>query len=57
MLFGPRAYRSNTGLLIQAVAQKVLVYSEILVMLFQAYGALAVIKLQSNQQKNIENDA
>ena len=57
MLFGPRAYRSNTGLLIQAVAQKVLVYSEILVMLFQAYGALAVIKLQSNQQNNIENDA
>ena len=56
MLFGPRAWRSNTGLLIQAVAQKIVVYSEILVMLFQAYGAIAVLKLQSNN-KMIEDDA
>ena len=56
MLFGPRAWRSNTGLFIQAVAQKIVVYSEILVMLFQAYGAIAVLKLQSNNKK-IENDA
>ena len=56
MLFGPRAWRSNTGLLIQAVAQKIVVYSEILVMLFQAYGALAVLKLQSNN-KLIADDA
>lgn len=46
MLFGPRAYRSNEGLMIQAVAQKIVVYGEILVMLFQAVGALKVRNLQ-----------
>jgi len=57
MIYGPRAYRSNTGLLIQAVAQKIVVYSEILVMLFQALGALKVLKLQSDNQNIFENDA
>ncbi len=57
MIFGPRAYRSNTGLLIQAVAQKIVVYSEIIVMLFQAYGALSVMKLQTNSQNFFENDS
>ena len=56
MIFGPRAYRSNEGLFIQAVAQKVVVYSEILVMLFQAVGALTVLKLQSANQNGIRND-
>ena len=56
MIFGPRAYRSNTGLLIQAVAQKIVVYAEILVMLFQAYGALFVLKLQFEKQNFLEND-
>ncbi len=57
MIFGPRAYRSNEGLFIQAVAQKVVVYGEILVMLFQAIGALTVFKLQSANQNDVENDA
>jgi Protein of unknown function (DUF998) len=58
MIFGPRAYRSNGGLLIQAVAQKVVVYSEILVMLFQAVGALAVLKMiKVENQNGIRNDA
>ncbi len=57
MIFGPRAYRSNEGLFIQAVAQKVVVYSEILVMLFQAVGTLTVLKLQSENQNEIKNDA
>ena len=39
MLFGPRAYRSNEALFLQAVAQKIVVYAEILCMLWQAYGA------------------
>lgn len=39
MLLGPRAYRSNEALFLQAVAQKVVVYSEIICMLLQAYGA------------------
>ncbi len=46
MIFGPRAYRSNDGLFIQAVAQKIVVYSEILVMLYQAYGALHLLNLR-----------
>ena len=57
MIFGPRAYRSNTSLLIQAVAQKIVVYAEILVMLFQAYGALSILKFQNNNQNRFENDA
>ena len=39
MLFGPRAWRTNEGLLLQAVAQKVVVYAEILCMLYQSWGA------------------
>ena len=40
MLFGPRAYRSNDALFLQAVAQKIVVYAEILCLLYQSYGAL-----------------
>lgn len=44
MLFGPRAYRSNDALFLQAVAQKVVVYAEICCMLWQAYGAWYLYK-------------
>ncbi len=57
MIFGPRAYRSNEGLFIQAVAQKIVVYSEIIVMLFQAIGTLKVLKLQASSQSVFKNDA
>ncbi|MFT5167017.1 MAG: hypothetical protein ACI8P3_002254 [Saprospiraceae bacterium] len=42
MLFGPRAYRSNEGLYLQATAQKIVVYAEILCMLYQSLGAMRV---------------
>jgi len=42
MFFGPRAYRSNEGLYLQATAQKVVVYAEILCMLYQSLGAMKV---------------
>ncbi len=45
MLFGPRAYRSNNGLYLQATAQKIVVYSEILCMLYQSLGAIKVWKM------------
>jgi hypothetical protein len=44
MLFGPRAYHSNEALYLQATAQKIVVYSEILVMLYQSFGAIRVWK-------------
>ncbi len=40
MLFGPRAWRNEEALLLQAVAQKVVVYAEILVMIYVVNGAL-----------------
>ncbi len=40
MFFGPRAYRTSAGLFLQAVAQKVVVYAEILVMVYLAWGAI-----------------
>ena len=45
MLFGPRAYRNSEALFLQAVAQKVVVYAEILVMIYQAKGALTLSDL------------
>ena len=40
---GERSWRSNDALFRQATAQKVVVYAEVLVMLFQTYGALKMI--------------
>jgi len=45
MLLGPRAYHSNDGLFLQATAQKVVVYAEILCMLYQSLGAIKVSRL------------
>ncbi len=45
MFFGPRAWRSNDALLLQAVAQKVVVYAEIICMLYQSFGALSRSRL------------
>ncbi len=45
MFFGPRAYRSNEGLYLQATAQKVVVYAEILCMLYQSLGAIQVWRI------------
>ncbi len=44
MLFGPRAYRNSEALFLQAVAQKVVVYAEILVMIYQARGAIRLLR-------------
>ena len=40
MFYGPRAYRSDEGLFIQVIAQKVVVYAEIFVILYTSIGAL-----------------
>lgn len=44
MLLGPRSWRSPQALFLQAVAQKIVVYAEVVCMLIQAIGALTVIK-------------
>ena len=40
MFFGPRAYRSEEALFLQVVAQKVVVYSQIICLFYQSIGAL-----------------
>lgn len=40
MFYGPRAYRSEEALFLQVVAQKIVVYSQILCLLYQSVGAL-----------------
>ena len=46
MLFGPRSWSSLEALRLQATAQKIVVYAEILCMLYQSYGALQVLRMQ-----------
>lgn len=48
MFFGPRAYRNSEALFLQAVAQKIVVYSEILVMAFMALGAIRLSEKGEN---------
>ncbi len=43
MLFGPRSWYSPRALLLQATAQKAVVYSEMLCMLIQCFGAYRLI--------------
>lgn len=52
MLFGPRAYRNESALLLQAVAQKIVVYAEIFVMIYQAKGALDLARKGTNTSSN-----
>lgn len=47
MLLGPRSWQSPDALYLQAVAQKIVVYAEVLCMLIQAIGAR---RLVSNEQ-------
>jgi len=42
MFFGPRAYRSEEALFLQVVAQKIVVYSQIICLLYQSIGALRI---------------
>ena len=44
MFYATNAWHSNEALYLQAVAQKVVVYAEILCMLYQSYGALKLVK-------------
>lgn len=44
MFYATNAWHSNEALYLQAVAQKVVVYAEILCMLYQSYGALVLAK-------------
>lgn len=48
MLLGPRSWRSPEALYLQAVAQKIVVYAEVICMLMQAIGARRVA--MSNEQ-------
>jgi hypothetical protein len=43
---GERSWRSNGALFRQATAQKVVVYAEVLVMLYQTFGALGRLRTQ-----------
>ena len=43
MLFGPRSWYSPKALLLQATAQKIVVYAEMLCMLYQCIGAYRII--------------
>lgn len=43
MLFGPRSWSSDEALRLQVIAQKIVVYSEILVMALLAYGAIRTL--------------
>jgi hypothetical protein len=47
MFYATNAWHSNEALYLQAVAQKVVVYAEILCMLYQSYGALMLAKSRS----------
>ena len=42
MLLGPRSWRSEEALYLQAVAQKIVVYAEVICMLMQAIGAMKI---------------
>jgi hypothetical membrane protein len=44
MLYGDRSWRSNEALFRQATAQKVVVYSQVLCMLYQTFGAIRQAK-------------
>lgn len=44
MLLGPRSWQSNNALYLQAVAQKIVVYAEVVCMLLQALGAMLIIR-------------
>jgi len=48
MLFGPRSWSSDEALHLQVIAQKVVVYSEILVMAFLAIGAMRALERGEN---------
>ena len=51
MLFGPRAWRSPEALLLQASAQKVVVYAEIICMAYQGVGAYRMAGRLMGQQQ------
>lgn len=51
MLFGPRARSSPDALFLQATAQKIVVYSEIICMLYQCTGALKALSSMQEQGK------
>ena len=47
MLLGPRSWSSPSALFLQATAQKIVVYAEILCMLYQCVGAYRVVKFNT----------
>lgn len=47
MFFGPRAYRSEDALFLQVVAQKIVVYTQILCLWYQAVGAVRIERRSS----------
>ncbi len=44
MIFGPRSYTSQAALELQVFAQKIVVYAEIICMMYQSWGAMKVHK-------------
>ncbi len=49
LFLGDRSWRSNDALFRQATAQKIVVYAEILVMLYSAFGVLRYLKMGSTK--------
>lgn len=50
MFFGPRAYRTSEALFLQAVAQKIVVYAEIIVMAYMALGAIRLSEIDKTEK-------
>ncbi len=44
MFFGPRAYRSDNALFIQVISQKIVVYAELLILLYTSWGTFQFFK-------------
>jgi hypothetical protein len=49
MQLGDRSWQSNDALFRQATAQKVVVYAEIICMLYQTFGVLGRLKTRNSQ--------
>ena len=50
MMMGPRSWSSPDALWLQAVSQKVVVYSEIFVLLYQSFGMLKMLEKEKSIQ-------
>ena len=50
MLLGPRSWSSPLALSLQVTAQKIIVYAQLLCLLYQCYGVLTYLRLRNTQR-------